>query len=955
MKRIFTHFIRTVFLLLFFVTTVFAQNYKASVVATNGPFSALTKDTDGNIYAIKATSATQAAVVKYAKGETTEEVIYSELTRDGITYPWGLAVASNGDIYVSTSFDQSANKVLKLTKESDYEASDFLTGDNYYFTGLTIDRSNNLYALQYNDISSKYEIVRYSNLQAESKAVMYTGINSEEGLTYSTSLFADNGSLYFVEPMSNDGTDEYKGGISKITEGNKETISTQKYTTAITFDSSNNLFALEGLGSNSDYKIYKYGFNSIVGTALNVENNVGAKSSDFIYPWGIVIEGDNIFYLDGDNGEDGGKLMKLEPIILTPIVEQVTSSNDDGTYEVGDNIQIYVHFSENIRVTGTPTLELETGTVKRKAIYTGSENKIAKFDYTVQPGDVSADLDYTSVDALSLNEGTIKATNDLDAILSLPVPGEDGSLGENQSIVINTTNTTVWENDTWSNGVPDLSKKVILREAYDDNIIAQTLTFEADVTVKAGTTYTINRDVINQSNEVIFEDGAYLVQLDNEDNNFGQITFKRNSKPMYKSSILTWSSPVTSQNIFAFSPQTLPQLFGRFDESTSTWSNNVTPGDLFMFAESIAIVAPNDFNEFGQGEARVFEGIFKGRPFNGEFGSMVTKNKDGYNALGNPYPSQLDLDRLFSFNNDIASNAFVWENNNRNVNGRELIGNWNTYNKNLGWNEPLIETTSVEVGQGFVIKAESDQMPFMFNNQMRVGALQIPSKTAAADDDKFWLSLENNSNVINSTLIGYKDGATPQFDTDFDTEPFMPDYGIFSLLDDKLMSIQGRGTSLDTDDRFYLALNVPATGDYTIKISKTSGVFSEGQAIYLLDRQTNSSVNLSTQDYTFVADNGNHNSRFEILFDNESLNTSDLDLSKDVVVYNEKNTIVVKSTKEKLQTVRIYNLNGGLVENITNINSLQKTVNTNLKSQVLVVQIELVNGVKLSKKVLIKN
>src|SRR5690606_35944926 len=56
--------------------------------------------------------------------------------------------------------------------------------------------------------------------------------------------------------------------------------------------------------------------------------------------------------------------------------------------------------------------------------------------YTVQAGDSSADLDYISSSALSLNGGTIQDGANQAAILTLPTPGAAGSLGANKALVV---------------------------------------------------------------------------------------------------------------------------------------------------------------------------------------------------------------------------------------------------------------------------------------------------------------------------------------------------------------------------------------------------------------------------------------------------------------------------------------------------------------------------------------
>lgn len=951
MKKIFTHFNQTIFLLLFFVSSLYAQDYRASIIGTNGPFSALAKDSEGNIFAIKAISPSEAAVVKYTKGDKTEEVIYDKLTRDGITYPWGLAVSASGDIYVSTSFDQDVNKVIKLTKTSnDYTSTDFLTGDNY-FTGLTIS-NNNLYALQYNadnESDNKYEIVRYNNLESTESDVIYSGILSGVNLSYPTSLaVSSTGVVYYSEPISVDGSNTYTGGVSKVVSTTqKEVISSANYTTALTFDANDNLFALEGEGSNSDYSIYKYEKGLGEGKLLAVEGEETAKSSLFIYPWGVLVDNEEIFYLDGDNGVDGGKLVKLG---LIPKVVNVTSEKENGTYKIGDIIPITITFDRGVVVTGQPTLELATGDVNRKAIYVeNDENKIL-FNYTVQIGDTSADLDYISSSALSVNGGKITSYTDVDAILTLPDPGEEGSLGANKALVVNTSDTTVWDGVSWSNGTPDLGKSVILRANFDGDITSRSITFETDITVKEGTLYIVDQFIKNDSHKVVFENGAYLVQYNNENNNVGIFEFKRQSNPIYKGNVVDWSSPVSNQNIIQFPVPTISAKFSRFSELMNTWNENITPLNEFRPAEVISMTAQNGFNEFGQGPALAFEGTFKGKPFNGDYEVMLTKSNLGYNSVGNPYPSLLDLYELLRQNNGLVSSAFVWNVNNQSINGENISGNWNAFNLNLGFSNPSINMDAIDFGQGFIVKAESSNL-LKFNNSMRLAYLE-----PKIQDDKYWLTLESDSKVISSTLIGYKTGSTPQFENDFDTEPFKSDYGIYSVLNNQLMAIQGRGEVFDIGDRFRIAVETPSLGNYTINFTPASGsLFESGQSVYLIDHEKETSVDLSKQSYNFIAEKGLFSGRFEIVYDDESLNTKDLNKLNDVVVYNEGNTIVVKSAKDKLKSIQLYNLQGQQIGNISAINSLQKTITTSVNRQVLVVQIELVNGEKISKKVLIKN
>src|SRR6185503_5068610 len=95
------------------------------------------------------------------------------------------------------------------------------------------------------------------------------------------------------------------------------------------------------------------------------------------------------------------------------------------------------------------------------------------FNYTVQAGDTSADLDYVSTSSLTLNGGSIQDAGSNNATLTLPSPGAVGSLGANKDLVIDTTAPTVTNvTSTAANGTYGTG-----------SVIAVTVTFGESVTV----------------------------------------------------------------------------------------------------------------------------------------------------------------------------------------------------------------------------------------------------------------------------------------------------------------------------------------------------------------------------------------------------------------------------------------------------------------------------------------
>ena len=124
-----------------------------------------------------------------------------------------------------------------------------------------------------------------------------------------------------------------------------------------------------------------------------------------------------------------------------PTVSSVTATNPNGSYKAGQTIHVQVDFSEPVSVTGVPQLALNTG---ESAVYqSGSGTSTLAFDYTIQAGDTSADLDYQNAAALTLSGGTIRDAATNNAALGLAAPGASNSLGANKDIVVDTTAPTV--------------------------------------------------------------------------------------------------------------------------------------------------------------------------------------------------------------------------------------------------------------------------------------------------------------------------------------------------------------------------------------------------------------------------------------------------------------------------------------------------------------------------------
>jgi hypothetical protein len=129
--------------------------------------------------------------------------------------------------------------------------------------------------------------------------------------------------------------------------------------------------------------------------------------------------------------------------VTAPTVLNVTAPGYNGRFDAGRAVDVAVKFSESVVVTGSPRIQLSTGTTNQWATYvSGSYTDTLVFRYTIQSGDYSDNLDYVSTASLSLNSGTIKDFSNNNATLTLPVVGSVNSLSQGAAVAVGATTTT---------------------------------------------------------------------------------------------------------------------------------------------------------------------------------------------------------------------------------------------------------------------------------------------------------------------------------------------------------------------------------------------------------------------------------------------------------------------------------------------------------------------------------
>jgi hypothetical protein len=115
-----------------------------------------------------------------------------------------------------------------------------------------------------------------------------------------------------------------------------------------------------------------------------------------------------------------------------PTITNISSDKANGTYTIGDIVDIDVTFSENVTSTGSVTVTLETGDTDRTCTFTISNSNSGSCDYTVQSGDTSSDLNVKTISGTISDSSNNALSNFTPAV----------NLSTNKDLVINTSSNS---------------------------------------------------------------------------------------------------------------------------------------------------------------------------------------------------------------------------------------------------------------------------------------------------------------------------------------------------------------------------------------------------------------------------------------------------------------------------------------------------------------------------------
>ena len=514
--------------------------------------------------------------------------------------------------------------------------------------------------------------------------------------------------------------------------------------------------------------------------------------------------------------------------------------------------------------------------------------------------------------------------------------------------------------------------------------------------IASGEVITVNKGLLITGGTMTIEDSGSLVQINENNTNVGNISIKRNAF-IKAYDYVYWSSPISNFNTNGLFQNPSNHIY-----YWDTLANNVPYGGS---GQGYWIDATNQTMLVGKGyiakgpnysALTLDETTFtNGTPNNGTItvnlargadndGVNANDNNDDWNLVGNPYPSSISALAFLTLNTNIdgfislwthgsppssaISDPFYESNNGFNYDPNDYI----TANATGTTSGPtgVVFNGFIASGQSFMVNTingpQTTNLDISFTNAMRnkdydnTNFFRTSTLTGFNDADipeekhRIWLDLISENYGVDRILIGYTANATIDRDRLYDAISTSKGdiQNFYSIIDNTPFVIQGRGLPFTETDRIPIGIISAGTDNYTIQINAVDGLF-ESQDIFLRDNVLEYTHNLSMAPYVFTSSMGKFNSRFEIIFQPESLSVFQMEQSSiDISIIELQNGDVKISTEppHTIKSVEILDVLGRSVYNLKGQHNTETYNLSRLRQSMYIARVKLSNGKTITKK-----
>ena len=424
-------------------------------------------------------------------------------------------------------------------------------------------------------------------------------------------------------------------------------------------------------------------------------------------------------------------------------------------------------------------------------------------------------------------------------------------------------------------------------------------------------------------NAVTIESGASLIT---ESTFSGSITYKRKLHLANDWNFI--SPPVAGVEVGQVLSTTDLQTGSGMHLGLSYYDNSI-PGWEYFTTISSGIMGSGDGFAVLVNSGDIF---FTGTMPTGTVNKSLTRDVNGWNLIGNPYPSYLAINN--TANEDINFLDVNSANLSSNYSGIYL---WDVANQNSSIKVVNHATGPYHMypGQGFFVNTISDGNSVSFTEQMQshqtTGTFYGPMEATPS----IILAIENNGNV-KTTTVKYFDTATAGLDVGYDAGAFTgggtSTFNLNTHLPENSEGIDFTLQCLSTQEYETSVIPVALTTEAGLEIAFSVEALNlpTGIKVFLEDRVTNTYTRLDEANSEYIVqldEPENGIGRFYLHTKSSILTTDTIDLNNIIIYKADASTISIVGLPQDISTFKLFNILGAqlvkntfMPEGIVNIN-----------------------------------
>ncbi len=303
------------------------------------------------------------------------------------------------------------------------------------------------------------------------------------------------------------------------------------------------------------------------------------------------------------------------------------------------------------------------------------------------------------------------------------------------------------------------------------------------------------------------------------------------------------------------------------------------------------------------GDASGFTANYSGLLNAGAKSFSTTKSGQGWNLVGNPYPSSIDWDASLGWTKTNVNNATYIHVNS---------SSWATYINGSGVNGG---TRYIAPGQGFFVSAAAA------GNLAMSDAVRVQNATTffknSSEVVNNLIRLEVSGNIYkDEAIVRFSPEASSEFDGDYDAYKLYGDVDeapqIYTLGSDELAI-----NSLPEPQTVPVGIHAGVDGLYSIAATEINN-FSE---VSLEDTKTGIFTDLIKNSYSFSYNTEENEQRFLLHFGALLINETQNSFAS---IFSYEKTVLIDLRTDVQAEVYIYNISGQLVANVLSAHGIEK-------------------------------